>query len=624
MGPKLFASAIAAASAVGISGCTHLEASRHLDGAPTAGYAYMLDFTQYEIVLTRSLIGCDPGATPKIKFEATITPRLSPDGEQVYVVDPTAMISAFKTSDISLEYKDGRLVGVNASTEDKTGEFIGSVATTVAKVAAFSAGIPSLTAGAAQPISACKPKAIEALRMVETNTPKITAATATLQAEQEKLAELSTAHAVKPTEALRKQIQTKRDAIKRAQKDLETLTKSVTEAKDWLKVAVTVVWPETSLVADSGGGVLALATEVQQRWFDPGSARARIAQEGATPAVIRRSGVYRLDNDTADIGNAAKLGISPASFAQKYPALANPAFEYDNCAKTNACDELNALKSVLQAKNATALAEFDAVLKAEVSFYLELRGSYGKLPKNPTPASAPRDGIRYRVPAAGQLLICEGAKRCGLGQITLIGKQVGPIAQLGSVFNIPFDSPAFASGSMELKFDDQGRLQKAGMKRTTAAAVEAAKAAGTVADQYGAYMKAHQGRELADLQRAEGVLKARKAVLDAEDALTRSPTEAANDEVAYLEAQKKLKGLRYDLDLDAAKSDLSRDIAVAKLEIELAELEAKLVSDPNSDMKEVRDQYDSQAAVLKARKAVLDAEAELVKSERALAKERAG
>jgi hypothetical protein len=616
---------LAVASLICLTGCTHLEVSPHAAGGAATGYAYALDFTQYEIAVNRTLVGCDPGGAPRIKVEATIKPQLVPDAEQVYVVDPKAMISAFKTSDIALDFKDGRLIGVNASAEDHTAEVIASAATTIAKVAAFSAGIPSLTSGGVKAVSACKPKAVASLQALKDASPKLTKNTQTLQDEQAKLADLTTAYVVKPADDLRRKIQDKRDAIKVAQKDLETLTKTVSESQAWLKTSVTVVWPETSLDVDSRPSAYQLDKDARERWFDGEPARAAIKKNFRSPQVLRGGdGVVRLDNDTPVLGNAAVLGITYDSFKLKYPALTDAKFDYEHCeAITGACDLLAALREALVVDQRKDLDQFDAALLGEVSLHLRVRGTYGQAPQT-AKGGSPRDGIRYRVPASGQLLVCSGASACTIGEEALIGTQVGPVAQLGAVFNIPFESPAFASGSMEVKFDDQGRLLRAGLKRTNTAALDVAKSAGSVADQYGTYMKAHEGREQADYQRAEAVLKARKAVGDAQAALEETPTDLANKEVTYLEAQKKLAALRAELNTGSANADLTRDVARTKLEVELADLKTKLSQDPNADQQVVRDAYDAQAAVLTARKTALDAEAEVIRAERELAKTRAG
>lgn len=53
-------------------GCTRLEVQRHIadDPATRSGYAYMLDYTQYEIALKRTLVACNGADAPTINIEA--------------------------------------------------------------------------------------------------------------------------------------------------------------------------------------------------------------------------------------------------------------------------------------------------------------------------------------------------------------------------------------------------------------------------------------------------------------------------------------------------------------------------------------------------------------------------
>lgn len=228
------------------------------------------------------------------------------------------------------------------------------------------------------------------------------------------------------------------------------------------------------------------------------------------------------------------------------------------------------------------------------------------------------------MPAAGYLVICERDKDCVKGGEKPISRTASAIAQLGNVFNIPFSSPLFASGSISVSFDEQGRLAKAGLKRSNSVALDAARAGGSVTDEVGAYLKALDGKELAELNQEVALAKARKELFEAEQAVNKNPTELATEELALLEAQQKLATARAALPYGQAKDDLTQQIAITRLEIDLAELRKKQEDDPQADLETVRSRYNAETAVLLARKAALEAEAAAIEAQRELDKVRAG
>lgn len=636
---------IFAASAFPLAGCTHLEVykSTGSDLPSRSGYAYMLDYTQYDVVLTRTLASCKAGEKPKLKIEATPTASLAPDGEQVYVINPQSLISAFKTTEVSAEYKDGRLIGFNTTTEDKTGEVIASVAKTAGKIATMAAGIPLPVAGDGTGISACTADAENKLAFIKDNKDKLTDLTAALQKVSDELVMMTNQFSVTPTNALRKQILAKKDAVEKTQKANDALAKSIGEANDWLKDTITVTWPESSTVGSSGV-VHPLRPAVMQKWFD------LYRPFEAKYAPIFKPGGRRLEND-GPAGNIALLAITPAQFASDYPELLKPAFDPTNCGALSvaACEQYKAFRRKLVDEK--EVVPVRTAVEAAVSFYLIRRGSYGlAVPRPQVPPAAPkpppptvpqspraplppppqkeagpeREGIRYRVPAAGYLIICEHDQNCVNGGEKPVSKTAGAIAQLGLVFNVPFSSPIFASGNISLTFDEQGRLAKAGLKRTNSAALAAANVAGSVADAAAAYLKASDGKELAEVNEEVAIAKAKKDLYDAELAVTKTPTQQLNEELALLEAQQKLAAARAGLPSSELKVDLTNQIAIAKLDVELAEQRKKLEEDPEADQDAVRSQYNAVTAVFEAQKESLEAEAAAIQAQRELNKIRAG
>lgn len=598
-----------------LPGCTHLEVQRHTEKDPArAGYAYTLDFTQYEIELKRTLMVCDGSNAPDIKTEVKISTSLVPDSEQVYVINPQSMISAFKTSDITVNYKDGRLAGFNAATEDKTAEGITAVAATAGKIASLAFKVPyqaseqSLTS-----TDVCTAEAIRNLETIEANKPHIQAVTAQLDDARSQLAVLTAQFAAKPTDDLRVQIAERSRHIEAAQKASDRLVKSSSDAQAWLIDTVTVTWPQTSLVFDQESA-FPLSWSKLGKWFQLAQIRAEFARDEA-PSTLENEGVVQLRNFDGPENNAKRLNLSREAFSKRYPLLVEP-FDRNKCPNADTCAQLDRLTADLRKPDE---AEAIAQLQSAVSLHIVPQGTYGRTGIVQDASNDARDGLRYRVPAAGWLYVCARRDECTSGgPAEPLIRVAGPVAQLGTVFNIPFSSPVFASGSVGVTFDEQGRLTSAGLKRDNAAALSAANATGAVVDQANKLATTMQNAPLAEVQRQTALAKARKDLEAAEAALVKTPTDKLNEELALLEAQAKVEAARTKLGPNRFK-DLTNEVAIAKLEAELSETRSRYVLDPQSDQAAVFRQYEAQELLLNARKSALEAQAAVLEAERTLA-----
>lgn len=611
----------AAVCVLALGACTHLEVGKTTGDNPSkAGYAYMLDYTQYELVLTRTLLACKVGAEPSIKIEATATPGLVPDGEHVYVIDPSSLISAFKTSDISVDYKDGRLVGFNSATVDRTGEVVTSVAATAGKIALLATGTPVGFVDGSKTTQLCTADAVAKLQLVKDETPKLAEMANSLLAARTELTGMTTQYAVRPDGKLRKEIAKKTDAIKAAQDAVDAQNKKVSEATKWLTDTVTITWPETSRDFHTAL-IQPLRPATVDRWFNLAAAYSFHADRSLSYEKDSAD-VTRLRNG-GPTGNAAKIRMSEDQFKATYPALTSPTFEPLACDTTRsaACDEL------VQLWKALGDTRLDGKVRksteASVSLHLVRRGTYGGEGAS-TDNGNPKDGLRYRMPAAGALVICEQEAVCAKGDKTLVAQFPGPIAQLGMIFNVPFSSPAFANGNIGLTLDDQGRLLKASLKRDNAAALGMANAADSVVDQVVAYDKARDSAELTELRNRKIIADARKGANDSEAALTKTPKQLLEEQISLIETQQKLATVTAGLSVSEQKEDLNSQIAIAKLEVDLAEQRKKLLDDPNAAQADVKKRYDAEAAVTTAEKALLEAELARLKAQRELDKARSG
>lgn len=618
--------------ASGVAGCTHLEVNR-FEGEGTdksrSGYAYMLDYTQYEVTVTRSLLDCPAGAMPTIKVEATAIPSLVPDGSQVYVINPESLINAFKTTDISVDYKDGRLVGLNATIEDKSADVVRSVAATAGKIALLAGGFPMpVDGGGMPPVVGCSPEAVAKLASKAADKKLLEAATSSLDAGKSLLTDLTTRYAAAPTGKLARGVDRQKAAVAAGQKTVDEISARLKSAGAWLSRSKTATWPETSSVFASDA-MLPLDALTIREWFDPVGLRA-VLRQSMIQLKYRNdpaTGSLRLDNDGAS-GNAARLKITMVQFRSRYPRLVAPDFAPASCTSTSddaGCLQFASMKAALASlvQDAQVDARLADVQLNAVSLHIAPRGSYGA-PRASQSGGGAKAGLRYRVPAASWLYVCEGDGACAApdAKERVVLRLAGTTAQLGTVFNLPFSSPAFASGGVSMAFDDQGRLLKAGLKRTNSSALAVADSVAAIADQAVAYDKAARGADLADLKNAAAIAKAKKELADAEAALVKSPKASLEEELALLEATRKVEDARALVGPNRTK-ELQNEIALAKLEIDLAEQRKKQQEDPSAAQDAVKAQYDADTAVLNAQKAKLEAEAAVLAAERALIKARA-
>lgn len=594
---------VVVASLAGLSSCTHLQVHRYAKASdPTSGYAYMLDFTQFQVTLTRTLSSCEAGEMPVVTAEATVTSSLVPDGSQIYVIDPASMISAFKTSDVLIDYKDGRLVGFNSSTVDKTGEVAASVISAAGKIAMLAA-VPIPVSGAQQ---FCSDAAVAKFKALKENKQPIKEATSNVEDAEARLAVLTSQFAAGPTEALRKQIKTLTGDIKTARAGLDKLTKASAAAQSWLTEKVTINWPEQSGEFHRGPGN-ALGPATVARWFNVTAIRDAISSVPEfNPALDADDKLVVAGHD----GTAARLGTSVDEYERQYSKL--PAGT-----DVRACSANPECKSVIESlQKAIVARQVNRITLAQISFHLARRGSYGSETGSVGPADA-KAGLRYRVPAAGSLYVCTFDQACQNGTATPLVRTDGAIAQLGSVFTIPFSSPAFASGGVNVKFDDQGRLLQAGLKRETSVAAGVANTAGAAVDQASSILSALEKAPITEANNATKLAQARKALADAEAALVKSPQVLATEELNLLKTQQELAVARAALGPDRAK-DLSKQIEIAKLEADLADLQRRQSADPNAQQELVRAQYEAQTEMLLALRASKQAEIGVIEADRAL------
>jgi len=185
----------AAAVALCAGACTSsLQVTKVEPGStpPPQSVIYTLPFYQFNITATRTLKGCvDNQPLPVVSVAVTATYTALDDPDQTYSIDPMALASPTKISDLKITYfpNSHSLQSVNAAAEDRTAQIISNIVSTLASVGTT---IASGGAGAAAKAAAPPCKIDPALqakldaqkglaKAVTDATARVTAATTRLQ-----------------------------------------------------------------------------------------------------------------------------------------------------------------------------------------------------------------------------------------------------------------------------------------------------------------------------------------------------------------------------------------------------------------------------------------------------------
>lgn len=147
-------------------------------------------------------------------------------------------------------------------------------------------------------------------------------------------------------------------------------------------------------------------------------------------------------------------------------------------------------------------------------------------------------GLKYRVPAVGELVLCMQCEEEGDGACKAtvcpaektLARVSAPISQLGPVFTLPLKSAVFTNKSVTAVFDEQGRPLELGVV-SSAAAEEAVTTAASVTDTVLKARESVVSTRLERLKEETEILKAEKELAAAKKALE-APTEAQEELVA--------------------------------------------------------------------------------------------
>lgn len=244
----------------------------------------------------------------------------------------------------------------------------------------------------------------------------------------------------------------------------------------------------------------------------------------------------------------------------------------------------------------------------KVWFSIARVGTYGLDPANPASVKdvdkgSAEDGLRFRPPANGRLLICQG-KACKRDvNDDVVEELVGPVVQLGLIYYAPFKSPPFSNGTFEFALDDQGRLKKIGTARKNATAETIANLGKDLGGEFSTVFNALHKTPAEKAAEQLAALEAEKKLVDARAAL--DPNSPAK-QLAALEMQKKL--LDAQLALQGSPTyDLARLTAIAEAQKKYNDALLKLAPDANGSWKDQQLAIEAETAALKAEAARIEA-----------------
>lgn len=271
-------------AAVGVAGCSvKMQAVRVVDpeNMPRQGAPYNLTFTQYDIVVTRSVLGCTTKENGKeepqlsVLIEAAATRKETRDPKRDYVIDFAQLRSFFKTSDVAIEYHaNGALKSVNATVTDQTGAFFTSLVTNLGKVVTVAGGGLLALAGPAKPV--CNKATLEALAAAKLHEGEVKAATqdsAALTLDITRLTNMAQVMGRAWSVQERAELKDRINKLYVAQKRQKDATEALAAAKKLLVIkSDPVTWPgdgevkETVIQLDSK-----LSDEQLGKWVEKGS-----------------------------------------------------------------------------------------------------------------------------------------------------------------------------------------------------------------------------------------------------------------------------------------------------------------------------------------------------------------
>lgn len=413
-----------------------------------------LDRSQKTPDLLRSLEACaqklPQPPEPKIVFDVTlrasVTPHLLPDQSQAYSIDYSLLRRSLKKTNITIEkYPGGTLKSVNAEIQDRSAEVIAGALRGVASLYGASLGIPVTAAGAAQ-ANAPANELIDFRRWKEAEEPQLCKPHIVL-ALQEKAA-LAGKKASNDGAILKaaKNADRASSEIAARQAEIASLTKKIEEGEGDAaahRLKIEKLKAEIAPYKD----LLATATQERNELEKTNSTLTTSLTSLRASLTVTSTHHFRPDDWMAE------NELPGAS------EVAGKWFKPDQIAK--ACIQNNALHPDCYSEGAGPnLKNVPLALRSYVGAYT-VGGS--DLPA----ATPPLDGIVYREPARGALLVCAQTpcfsgppKVLAVAPKDLLYSQITEFPQLGIKGVLPLSNEAFQNNTLVANFSEAGSLTR--------------------------------------------------------------------------------------------------------------------------------------------------------------------
>lgn len=493
-----------------LCGCvSSLNVQRYDPSSPQVGYPYRLRLTQYQITATWRVVGCDPtGTTPlKIKTTAEVKETTALDPEQFYVIDPRSLQGLFRTTEFTMEwYEDRTPKSITSDADDQTGTAIGNVLQGVSKLAAAGLGFP---AGPAS--NKCAKAVADALDGIngkpgDKQHPGQKAVTEAAQ----KAVDTQTALMTKLT-ADATAMGTTLDGITRrklgqARARLEALIAVLTleqgrlkELNDVLTDSRTITWPEFGSEFASTKGI-APSAAAKKRWnLDDSSSVVIFMRLTPLDRPEALAAAEPAPKPVTTVSTTTSTMTSPASNDGAWPRA-----------------DGNGGAAAQPPKPAPTPTPPPPPPPTEQPTARPARAKPSAIP-----------GLPYREPGRVRLVICVAQPCDGtveeLDTDRLIASTTGLSLQAGTMMYLPFRAQTFAHIKNSAGFAQSGVLTSAGSSQLRGAGSGTADAFKGASEQAGAIVDARRTAETKRLTAAADEAKARKALADAEAALSPNP-----------------------------------------------------------------------------------------------------
>ncbi|HVK80836.1 MAG TPA: hypothetical protein VM915_09495 [Verrucomicrobiae bacterium] len=486
-----------------LAGCTTLDVRRmNLNAPDPERIFYVLPFTQYDVAITRQVTKC--GASMDIEVSVEATPAIADDWREAYEIDQRSLSQLFNTAKLSIEFHEdenkqrtNRIRSINASIEDQTLPAIGHLIPSIGRLAA----LPGPTGGPLNPgqppPEACSPAVAAALAEVTRLTDEVKSLTRQLEADNTAIAQmrrqrlaLGLTDTDQPDPAFTNRLAQRAQRIASiidAQNEMQPHMRAISNVQN-------VRWPESSGIFETDNTGFTIASDVVRQW------RYANAPPPATTVMNELVVHMRLQRTTPAGRNIFGDGLATSYGALRPAAAAQPAPE---------------------ARRESA--------RAHRTGYPPRREAAG-----PTVYVQPDGGLRYRVPAPGQLVVCQEVRCAADTPADSILKRVnGPVAQLGYIQTIPIRARFLENVSFQATFSTSGAPTSVGYQSTGAGAA-ASQQLGAILGQVATVREADRTWDAAapqrELQRQQTILQTLQA--EAAIAAARNPTGAETGALA--------------------------------------------------------------------------------------------